>query len=334
MCVCVCVSPVRVPHQPVTGWWWGVCRCPSWWMCLLESLPPSPTCPEGQHTHIVCTHYTLHTRYSTCVTFRQLVGFVLGFFFSFFLFEFDYLFHLLISPMMISTPALPFHYWLLTFGSHSELGAIGHRVLKLHSERELDVFVPERARLLNDELVSGLLDDQLQVVVFSQLSLHHVNACIHTHILYTCCTFSYLCVDYSHSCHWQLYKIVLVSPAERGVASRLSVSIEGCMPVTHSEGGVVYVLSALMKVAQPLCLSVVVKEAWPLYPSFLMKEAWPLCPSVPVRFYSSVFPWFLNIRFLRLFLHFHTFWTYIWVCVSCTRLFLSYAVPLTAVSVI
>lgn len=62
--------------------------------------------------------------------------------------------------------------------THRDFGSVGQAVVKLDAQREVDLFGAEGARLLDVEFVAVLLDGDLQVVVFSQLSLHGVNPCM------------------------------------------------------------------------------------------------------------------------------------------------------------
>lgn len=81
--------------------------------------------------------------------------------------------------------------------THRDLGAVGQSVVELDAQREVDLFGAEGARLLDVELVAGLLDDDLQVIVFGDLSLHHVNPFIEANHKYPNSSFSLLISELS-----------------------------------------------------------------------------------------------------------------------------------------
>lgn len=91
-------------------------------------------------------------------------------------------------------------YWLLitNFSTYSQFCAVCEGIIELHSKSELDVFGPECAWFFYDELVPGLLDDDLQVIMLSQLSFHYVDTCTHTHtcirMYYSCALFLFISV--------------------------------------------------------------------------------------------------------------------------------------------
>lgn len=60
--------------------------------------------------------------------------------------------------------------------THCEFSAVGHGVVERDAQGEVDLFGAEGAGFLDVKLVPGLLDDDLQVVVFGQLSFHDVDA--------------------------------------------------------------------------------------------------------------------------------------------------------------
>lgn len=60
--------------------------------------------------------------------------------------------------------------------THWDFGAIGQAVVKSNAQGEVDVLGAEGADLLDVKLLPGLLDGDLQVVMFGQLALHDINA--------------------------------------------------------------------------------------------------------------------------------------------------------------
>ena len=59
--------------------------------------------------------------------------------------------------------------------STRDFGAIGQAVVEEDAQGKVDVLGAEGAGLLDVELVPGLLDGDLQVVVFRQLTLHDID---------------------------------------------------------------------------------------------------------------------------------------------------------------
>ena len=61
--------------------------------------------------------------------------------------------------------------------AYSELCSVSWGVLKFDPQSEVQVQGPKGTGFLDAELVSCLLDDDLQVVMGSQLPLDHVDTC-------------------------------------------------------------------------------------------------------------------------------------------------------------